>query len=145
MATVYTIYIQYRRLSYLCQVAKIPVYPHSSAGYVVRLVAEGILQVAYDARILLEYREVLARPKFGFDPREVRYFLTQLEREGTLVTAPPLAASLPDPGDAPFFEVALAARCPLVTGNTKHYPPEVRAGVELFTPSTFVAFLAQGE
>lgn len=42
--------------------------PYSSAGYIVRLVAEGALQVAYDARILLEYREVLARPKFGFDP-----------------------------------------------------------------------------
>jgi len=145
MATVYTIYIQYRRLSYLCQVAKIPVYPHSSAGYVVRLVAQGTLQVAYDARILLEYREVLARPKFGFDPHEVRYFLTQLEREGTLITARPLAASLPDPGDAPFLEVALAARCPLVTSNTQRYPPEVSAVVQLFNPGAFVALLARGE
>jgi len=119
--------------------------PYGSAGYVVRLVAQGSLRVAYDARILLEYRQVLARPKFGFDPREVRYFLTQLEREGTPVTAPPLAASLPDPGDAPFLEVALAARCPLVTGNTKHYPPEVRAGVELFSPAAFVASLARRE
>jgi len=39
--------------------------------------------VVYDARILTEYREVLARPKFGFEESLVKAILIQIEEEGS--------------------------------------------------------------
>ena len=38
------------------------------------------LQLAVDPRIIDEYREVLLRPRFGFDPDDVRTILEHLER-----------------------------------------------------------------
>jgi len=58
-----------------------------------------------------EYAEVLARPRFKFDPRRVREVLTKLEIDGLTIEAsdqPDL--KLPDPDDEPFLAVALAAR-----------------------------------
>ncbi len=40
--------------------------PYGAAAEIVRLIASGVLSVCYDTRILLEYQEVLARPKFQF-------------------------------------------------------------------------------
>ena len=41
--------------------------PFWSSGQIIRMVSAGILILQYDSRILLEYREVLYRPKFQFD------------------------------------------------------------------------------
>jgi predicted nucleic acid-binding protein len=43
-----------------------------------------------------------------------------------------LPKPLPDPGDAPFLEVAVSseAHC-LVTGNIKHFPRGCRSGVKV--------------
>ena len=57
--------------------------PYSHSGTVLRLAAEGIIQVAYDLRILAEYRDVLAQPKFNFSQATVDAFLAQIEQEGT--------------------------------------------------------------
>ena len=60
------------------------------SGQIVRLVAEGELQVCYDVRILAEYREVLLRPKFRFEPGRVEAFLfpsTFLELTGAALHA----------------------------------------------------------
>jgi predicted nucleic acid-binding protein len=45
---------------------------------------------------------------------------------------------LPDAKDACFLEVALVARVALVTGNARHYPEQLRAGVEILSPRDFV-------
>ena len=41
--------------------------PHAPPAQVIRLALQGDLGLLYDGRILAEYREVLMRPKFGFD------------------------------------------------------------------------------
>jgi hypothetical protein len=41
------------------------------------------------------------------------------------------ALKLPDPGDWPFIATALAADCPVITGNARHFPK--RLGVEVMT------------
>ena len=41
------------------------------SGQIVRGLANGALNLAFDARILIEYQEVLRRPKFRFDPELV--------------------------------------------------------------------------
>ncbi len=45
---------------------------------------------------------------------------------------------LPDPDDAPFLEVAIAAGVPLVTGNVKHFPLSCCQGCEVILPADFL-------
>lgn len=113
---------------------------HSDSGMIIRLVAGGLIQVVYDARILSEYREVLARPKFGFDPALIDILLREIEEDGLLFTAVPLPERLPDPDDEPFLELASAAQVILVTGNKKHFPPSVRGKVKVMSPAELVNF-----
>lgn len=107
-------------------------------GRVVDLVLAGELVVAYDDRLMSEWREVLRREKFGFSARDVETLLGFMEYEGLGVNPPPLGVDLPDPDDASFLEVAHAAEATLITGNTKHYPPEERRGVEVTDPAAFL-------
>ena len=112
---------------------------HSKPATILRLVATGLLCVAYDERILAEYREVLARPKFPFSSDRIRAFLDQVETEGEAVAALPLKSDLPDPDDAPFLEVVVAARADaLITGNPRHYPARTRHGISVLDPAAFL-------
>jgi len=111
--------------------------PHSKPAMVLRLVATAALHVAYDERILAEYREVLRRPKFPFSSEQIRALLEQIQTEGVPVAALPLKASLPDPDDAAFLEVAVAAHA-LITGNPRHYPARARQGIAVLDPAAFL-------
>ncbi|MFI5360784.1 MAG: putative toxin-antitoxin system toxin component, PIN family [Elusimicrobiota bacterium] len=115
--------------------------PSGPPGTLVRMVAEGILCLCHDARILAEYRDVLLRPKFGLPASLVEPFLEQIEADGFLASAAPLPSSLPDPDDEPFLEIAVASLAPLVTGNIRHYPAKARVGAEVLAPAAFVARL----
>jgi predicted nucleic acid-binding protein len=44
-------------------------------AHVLTLALAGAVQVCHDKRILAEYAEVLARPRFKFDPKRVREVL----------------------------------------------------------------------
>ncbi len=113
--------------------------PLGPSGQIVRLVASGDLVLAHDPRILVEYREVLLREKFRFDPERVATLLDIIGALGMVVVAPPLPLRLPDPDDEVFLEVALAAGVRyLVTGNLKDYPAEARQGVEVVPPRPFI-------
>jgi predicted nucleic acid-binding protein len=110
----------------------------------VRLVADGSVRVAFDERILSEYREVLGRPKFPFHPGQIEALLTQIEEEGLKITPRPIATRLPDPADLPFLEVALYAKVKvLVTGNKKHYPPNSRRGVRVLSPKQCLELISR--
>jgi predicted nucleic acid-binding protein len=110
----------------------------------VRLVADGSVRVAFDERILAEYREVLARPKFPFHPGQIEALLTQIEEEGLKITPRPIATRLPDPNDLPFLEVALSAKVKfLVTGNKKHYPPSSRRGIRVLSPRQVLELMSR--
>ncbi len=107
-------------------------------GRVLDLVLAGELTAAYDDRVLAEWREVLAREKFGFPARDVEALLGFVEGEGLGVNPKPLGAELPDPDDVPFLEVAHDSGAALITGNTKHYPEEARRGVAVLDPASFL-------
>lgn len=84
--------------------------------------------------ILDEYWDVLSRDRFDFHPDKVTSLLDDLAALAVnLQTSHLDTAGLPDPSDAPFIALALAAACPIVTGNGRHFPPE--CGVEILTPS----------
>lgn len=109
-----------------------------SPGRVLNLALAGELTIAYDDRILTEWRSVLYREKFGFTKRDVESLLEFFETEGIRVNAPSLRIELPDMDDVPFLEVAHGAEAVLITGNLKHYPSEMRQGVEVMEPTPFL-------
>ena len=83
----------------------------------------GSVTLVVDDRILAEYREVLSRPHFRFDVRDVAALLARIDSGADHVRAAPLVQDLPDPDDLPFLEVAIAgAADALVTGNARRYP-----------------------
>jgi putative PIN family toxin of toxin-antitoxin system len=104
---------------------------------VLTLALAGAVQVCHDERILAEYAEVLARPRFKFDPKRVREVLTKLETDGVAIDASEQAdLDLPDADDEPFLAVALAASVDfLVTGNLADYPPGKRRGCAVISPA----------
>jgi putative PIN family toxin of toxin-antitoxin system len=113
--------------------------PFGPPGEIVRRVAAGTQPLCLDERVLREYREVLARPAFGFDPSRVQSLLHQAEAAGEFVLASPLRDRLPDTDDEAFLEVAIAAGTDfLVTGNLRHFPIRLRHGVAVVSPREFI-------
>jgi putative PIN family toxin of toxin-antitoxin system len=117
--------------------------PHGPPGRIVDgLIAEE-LRALFDDRMIDEYRDVLQRPKFGFEKREVADFLDHVVAAGEHVSAPPLKVRLPDVDDLPFLEVAVAAHADaLITGNLKHFPRASRSGANVVSPNDFVELWA---
>lgn len=115
--------------------------PFGPCGEIVRMVSSGELTLSFDARILMEYEDVLARPKFKFEKEKVALLLDYIEHRGLTAASSPLSQSLPDIDDEPFLEVAFAANvmC-LVTGNKVHFPPGPCHPVKVLSPSEFLAF-----
>ena len=73
--------------------------PYSKAAAILHLVADGTIQLVYELRLLVEYWDVLSRPKFNFAKENVEAFLDQVEQEGLLASAKPLKIHLSDPDD----------------------------------------------
>lgn len=118
--------------------------PFAPPAEIVRMIAGGSLELAYDARILSEYREVLLRPRFGFQLDAIRALLDQIRHRGTAIVGEPLARHLPDPTDEPFLQVALAASAEcLITGNLKHFPSKARQNMKVLPPKKFLEFYAE--
>ncbi len=111
--------------------------PFGPPARVLDMVLSGDIRAAYDDRLMAEYREVLARPKFSFAPEDVATVLAYLASDGEQVMAQPLSCELPDPDDLPFLEVATQAEAVLITGNTAHYPEAVRGEVQVVAPGEF--------
>jgi len=114
--------------------------PFGTSGALVRMLTSGAVVLCVDARILLEYDEVLRRPKFAMDPQQVAALMDFIQHAAERHGCAPLPSPLPDPDDSPFLEVALsaAADC-LVTGNVKHFPKRCRAGMPVLSPQQFIA------
>jgi putative PIN family toxin of toxin-antitoxin system len=114
--------------------------PQGPPGRIVDEVLAGAFTVLYDDRTMSEYREVLARPAFGFSLTDVDALLDFIEMTGEPVTGLRLPIVLPDPHDLPFLEVATAGRADaLITGNTRYFKPRRgQHGVGVCTPAEFV-------
>ncbi len=112
---------------------------YSLPASILRLVLGGQVKIAYDERILNEYRQVLRRPKFGFAEEHIQTLLEFIEKEGIHALALPLKQSLPDPDDEMFLEVALAIGAnALVSGNKKHFPAKCALEIPILNPHEFM-------
>ena len=109
---------------------------------VLDLVIGGSIILLLDDRILYEYREVLRRPKFGFEEELVDELLATLDRMGEFIPSTPLYLTIRDPGDLPFLEVAVCGKADaLITGNIRDYgqtPP----GLKILTVAEFLRELS---
>jgi len=116
--------------------------PGSHADRILRLVLQGEVEIALNERILSEYTEVLARERFGLPVDAVETVIERLRAVGFPAPAYPGTILLPDAGDVPFVEVALAARADaLITGNVRHYPKKACSGLAVLTPRQFAGRL----
>ncbi len=88
----------------------------------VGLVLSGQLTPCYDHRIMLEYRQVLQRPKFRFQPSEINALLAWIKQSGRSVVPAPVDIPFVDEADRKFYEVAKYCGAILITGNLKHFP-----------------------
>ena len=112
--------------------------PEGTPAAVVALVVAGEVRPLLDPRLLAEYREVLSRPRFGFDPDAVEAVVAALVDVGEIVEAPALAIQLPDPDDLAFLEVAVAGGADaIVTGNTRDFPA-ASCPVPILTPAALL-------
>ena len=71
---------------------------------------------------MLEYRQVLQRPKFRFRPAEINALLDWFKQSGRSVVPASLDVTFVDEADRKFYEVAKYCGAVLITGNLKHFP-----------------------
>lgn len=97
--------------------------------------------VIYDARIVDEYRSVLARPKLKLDERQVAALIDTFLADGVDVgESAPFHGAMSDDDDRMFVEVALTGRAhAIVTGNGADFPPSI--GVRVLSPAMLLAQL----
>jgi predicted nucleic acid-binding protein len=110
----------------------------SPPGRVVAAVVNGVLRLQLCEDILAEYSAVLPRPQLRLPPDRVAELLKLIAQTADWVPVPAYAGTppLPDPSDWPFMACALAAGCPVVTGNLKHFP--AGCGVRVMTAREWV-------
>ena len=103
-------------------------------------IAKGDITCVYNEDILMEYREVLHRPKFKFPDRKVNSLLAFITQKGIHSDRIPFDGDMPDEKDRPFYEVSLSVEDSfLVTGNLKHFPVTPK----VVTPSQIIAIIEE--
>jgi len=113
--------------------------PYGPPGQLIDALLSRRLKIAYDDRLLLEYKAVLHRPRFDFDPRSLKAVFGILLFQNRINAEPWPFRPSPDANDTMFLEVASGAGLPLVSGNARHFPPKCRGDVTLMTPAEFLA------
>ena len=113
--------------------------PYGSSCNIVNLVLRGDILLCWDNRLMQEYRQVLKRDKFSFDPQSIDDVLDFIEAEGQEVSPKSLGIKLPDMSDIKFLEVAVESSATyLITGNLKHYPLNPPKGLKIVVPARFL-------
>ena len=96
--------------------------PDSPPARVYRAVLSGTITALVNDEVISEYKDVLHRPKFGFNPEDIDKDIAFIEQAGVVIHPAESDAHFPDIDDKVFFCTALAGDAHLVTGNMKHYP-----------------------
>ena len=90
--------------------------------------------LVYSAETMLEYEDVLYRPRLHINTEDADMVLKAIRQCGELVTPQPSTESMNDEDDRPFYDAAKSANAFLVTGNMRHYP----ASSFVLTPKDFL-------
>jgi putative PIN family toxin of toxin-antitoxin system len=85
------------------------------------------IEIVASDKILIEYEDVLRRPKFAISSRQVAKSLRLIRSRARIVNPQCDVAAAQDPDDNCFLECAEAGRADyLVTGNRRHFPKKWR-------------------
>jgi putative PIN family toxin of toxin-antitoxin system len=118
--------------------------PDGIPGQVMNLLLFGRIQALYDIRIMAEYREVLLRPKFGFEPADIETLLSFIRGSGMPVVPEQSKTFFRDDADRKFYEIAIAGGTEfLITGNTVHFPSSTKK-IYIVTPRRFLEVYLSG-
>jgi len=104
---------------------------------IAHLIPDGKIVPHFCDEILNEYKSVLSRPSFDFSYAEIEELLRQLVKYGKNVVVYKSNIPLPDESDRIFYDTAKTSEAILITGNTKHFPPEEF----IMTPSEFLRLI----
>lgn len=112
--------------------------PAGPPGAVAQAIRHGALQPVVCAGIIKEYVDVLHRSRLNLEPHKVEELVALIEAQAQWVRVPQYqsAKNLPDPDDWPFIAAAIAADCPVITGNMRHFPKAL--GVKSVTAREWV-------
>lgn len=108
---------------------------------VLKAVTEEKIVPLYNDEIIDEYREVLLRKKFNFDPELIETVLNTIVTDGIYIDrTKSIEEIFPDPNDIVFYEVSLSKEGSyLITGNIKHFPQKSF----IITPAEMVRLLEE--
>lgn len=113
--------------------------PFGNAARILDMVIRRNIGILYDDRIISEYRDVLLRPKFGFEKKDVDALIDFFETEGLKVTPSLINEPFIDKDDLPFLEVAITGMADvLITGNKRHFKTRSAKGVKIVGPEEFL-------
>ncbi len=113
--------------------------PTGNEALILLAVHQGLVHPCFSQDILMEYAEVLARPKFAFSAEDIAAVLTMFRSRGEMFTPENLPAVLPDPDDIKFIACAEAALAEyIVTGNKKHFPEASYGAARVVSGSEFL-------
>jgi predicted nucleic acid-binding protein len=110
--------------------------PDGICDRILQHAVKGTFRIAWDNSLLAEYRDVLARPRFGLSPSAVKRLLSALPPTGYRKGVS-LRLALPDPDDLMFAVVACGTdERVVVTGNPRHFPKAAmrQLGVTVLSP-----------
>jgi len=112
---------------------------NSKSTKILALILNDSLIPCFNAEIMQEYREVLARPHlvFRFNEAGVEEIIGKITADGLSVVVKPSSTPFIDESDRVFYDVAIACSAYLITGNIKYFPNEPF----ILPPSQFLALL----
>ena len=112
---------------------------------VLDLVATGHLALCVSEAILLEYQDVLLRPRLKLDPGRVRDLLNTVKTEGASIESAVRVAVSTDDADNRFLECAEEAGADfLITGNQRHFPRQWKR-TRVVAAREFLELIVSGE
>lgn len=112
-------------------------FDHGYPAAVLDRVASRNVTPAYSWELLSEYEDVLRRPKFKFEERDIQAVLRIIKRFGVHQEPLPGLSFTPeciDENDRFAFNLMLSTDALLITGNVKDFPKDSH----IFTPAEFI-------
>ncbi|MEI6806679.1 MAG: putative toxin-antitoxin system toxin component, PIN family [Myxococcaceae bacterium] len=116
----------------------------SAPSQIVEQVLMGNLILVTCPDIVLEYLEVMTRPKFkqfGFPPFWLKTCIKMSHM--THENPNPTSDIFTDPKDAVFYHLAASFNAVLITGNLKHFPEDNPTGIRVLNPREYLELTRQ--